>query len=57
MSVQCHICKLEESSYLRMCSCSLRYISVLLFNPEDALCLLLEREKEKERGGEEREGV
>ena len=40
-----------------MCSCSLRYISVLLFNPEDALCLLLEREKEKERGGEEREGV
>ena len=28
--------------YLRMCSCSLRYISVLLFNPEDALCLLSE---------------
>ena len=25
--------------YLLMCSCSLRYMSVLLFRPEDALCL------------------
>ena len=47
-----------------MCSCSLRYISVLLFSPEDALCLLFEGRKGEgedrkmglERRGGEKEG-